>query len=177
MIFRNMFFVFCVAALLSACSEEAAEATTVKVKSTEATQQGPAFKLQGIDGKSHQLSDHQGKWVVVNYWATWCPPCLEEIPELVDFHERHKDTDAVVLGVNYEDKGITELSAFADEYLISYPILLGEPGSGKNIGTIPGLPTTYVISPTGEMVARQVGPLTAQMLEDFIAEHNKLATN
>ncbi|MDH5184437.1 MAG: TlpA family protein disulfide reductase [Gammaproteobacteria bacterium] len=172
MIVRNSFFALCVAFLVSACGEEVAEA-----KAAEGAQQGAVLSLQGIDGKLHQLSDYRGKWVVVNYWATWCPPCLEEIPELVDFHERHKNTDAVVLGVNYEDKAVAELTDFSDEYLISYPILLGEPGSGKNIGPIPGLPTTYVISPTGEIVARQVGPLTAQMLEDFIAEQQKLTSN
>jgi len=169
---RNSFYVLCAALILSACGDE-----SVAAKPVESVQQGPAFSLQGIDGKLHQLSDYRGKWVVVNYWATWCPPCLEEIPELVDFHERHKDTDAVVLGVNYEDKGVAELTDFSNEYLISYPVLLGEPGSGKNIGTIPGLPTTYVISPKGEMLARQVGPLTAQMLEDFIAEQQKSAAN
>lgn len=170
MILRNSVFALCVVVLLSACGDEPAAAEAI-----EPARQGPDFNLQGIDGKSHRLSDYQGKWVVVNYWATWCPPCLEEIPELVDFHERHKDTDAVVLGVNYEDKAVAELTDFSNEYMISYPVLLGEPGSGKNIGTIPGLPTTYVISPSGEVMARQVGPLTAQMLDEFIDEQNKSA--
>ena len=128
------------------------------------------FSLKGIDGKQYSLSDYRGKWVVVNYWATWCPPCLDEIPELMDFHERHKDSDGVVLGVNYEEKSQKELLAFANKYMISYPVLLGEVGSGKNIGPIPGLPTTYVISPSGEIMARQVGPLTAKMLDEFIQQ-------
>jgi thiol-disulfide isomerase/thioredoxin len=135
--------------------------------------QAADFSLQGIDGKQYRLSDYRGKWVVVNYWATWCPPCREEIPELIGFHDQHKDKDAVVLGVNYEDKSADALKAFVDDYLISYPVLLGEVGSGKNVGPIPGLPTTYVISPTGEVVARQVGPLTAEMLDDFLAKQAK----
>jgi thiol-disulfide isomerase/thioredoxin len=137
------------------------------------TVQAADFSLQGVDGKHYQLSDYRGKWVVVNYWATWCPPCLEEIPELIGFHDKHKDKDAVVLGVNYEDKSAAVLKAFVDDNLISYPVLLGEVGSGKNVGPIPGLPTTYVISPTGEVVARQVGPLTAEMLDDFLSQQAK----
>ncbi|MBD3671171.1 MAG: TlpA family protein disulfide reductase [Gammaproteobacteria bacterium] len=135
--------------------------------------QAADFSLKGIDGQQYKLSDYRGKWVVVNYWATWCPPCLEEIPELVHFHDKHKDKTAVVLGVNYEDKPVEVLQGFAEDYLISYPVLLGEVGSDENVGPIPGLPTTYVVSPEGEVVARQVGPLTAKMLEDFLAEQAK----
>ncbi len=126
------------------------------------------FTLWDIHGDSHKLSDYRGKWVVVNYWATWCPPCLDEIPELVDFHDRHKDKDAVVLGVNLEDIGARRLQEFSESFLISYPVLMGSPDPRSTLGPIPGLPTTYVVSPDGEVVARNVGPLTSKSLEDFI---------
>jgi len=138
------------------------------LQSTTATAEPTNFTLPDIGGKSHNLSDYRGKWVVVNYWATWCPPCLSEIPELVDFHEDHKDKDAVVLGVNFEDIGVSGLKRFTEEYFINYPILRTKPGPSSALGVIPGLPTTYLVSPKGEVIARQVGPVTAKLIEDFI---------
>ena len=114
------------------------------------------------------LSDYRGKWVIVNYWATWCPPCQEEIPDLVDFHERHKDKDAVVIGINTEDIGLEQLTSFVDSFLISYPILRSEPVMNTPLGPIPGLPTTYIIAPDGAPVARQVGPVTGEQLDKYI---------
>jgi len=127
----------------------------------------PDFVLQDLKGDTHRLSDYAGKWVVVNYWATWCPPCLEEIPELVHFHESHKEKGAVVLGVNYESVERERLLAFVEEYLITYPVLLTEPDA-ETIGPIPGLPTTYLIDPKGRVVARKSGAVTAHDIEQFI---------
>ena len=128
------------------------------------------FTLPDMENQQHKLSDYRGKWVVVNYWATWCPPCLTEIPELVDFHEDHKDKDAVVLGVNFEDIGLEGLKRFSEEYFMNYPVLRSKPGASSELGVIPGLPTTYLVSPQGEIVARQVGPVTSKSIAEYIKE-------
>jgi len=130
------------------------------------------FSIKGIDGKTYKLSDYRGKWVVVNYWASWCPPCLEEIPDLAEFHDKHKDKDAVVLGINTEDLELKALADFSESYLISYPVLRGssDPYAEYNIGPIPAMPTTYIVSPEGKVLARNVGPLTGKMIEDFMAK-------
>lgn len=131
------------------------------------------FSLPDIEGKVRTLSEFRGKWVVVNYWATWCPPCLEEIPDLVSFHDRHQDTDAVVIGINFEDIPQDQLRAFVDDYFITYPVLrngdMAPPTERLDVG---GLPTTYIISPEGVPVARQVGTVTAGALEKFIEKEN-----
>jgi thiol-disulfide isomerase/thioredoxin len=131
------------------------------------------YSLPDLSGEQHSLEQYRGKWVVVNYWATWCPPCLDEIPDLVDFHERHKDSDAVVVGVNFEDIGRERLAQFVDSYLMSYPVLRSEPLPTTPLGPIPGLPTTYLIDPEGNKVARQVGPLTGEQLEAYIERKKK----
>ncbi|VAW91488.1 hypothetical protein MNBD_GAMMA22-2747 [hydrothermal vent metagenome] len=134
------------------------------------------FRLDDINGKSHNLSDYKGKWVIVNYWATWCPPCLDEIPELIDFHEAHKDKDAVVLGLNYEDVDPKYLKEFVDQYFISYPVLHADPGQADYWGPVNGLPTTIIISPSGDMVSRQVGRVNAAFLENAIKGNAKHAS-
>ena len=133
------------------------------------------YSLPDLHGKTHSLADYRGKWVIVNYWATWCPPCQEEIPDLVEFHDRHKDGDAVVIGINFEDIGEEQLSSFVESFLISYPILRSEPLAETPLGTIPGLPTTFIIAPDGSPVARQVGPVTGKQLDDYIARKKKEA--
>jgi thiol-disulfide isomerase/thioredoxin len=125
------------------------------------------FTLPDLKGAPHKLSDYRGKWVVVNYWATWCPPCLEEIPDLVDFHHKHQD--AVVLGVNFEDIPTEQIEDFVDSMDITYPVLREEPGPSSELGVIPGLPTSFVIDPEGNLAARNVGPLTGEAIEKFIA--------
>jgi thiol-disulfide isomerase/thioredoxin len=131
------------------------------------------FTLPDVDGKQVKLSDFRGKWVVVNYWATWCPPCLTEIPELIAFHEDHKDKDAIVLGVDIEDVTLAELKQFVDEYFINYPIVRMKPAPRSELGLITGLPTSFLISPAGEVIAQQTGPVTAKLIEKFIATQNK----
>ena len=134
-----------------------------------ASSQAGDTRFSDIHGTEMQISDFQGKWVVVNYWATWCPPCLEELPELEHFHHTHKDDTAVVLGFNTEELSHAELASFADNYMLSFPII----PAGQdlpNFGSIPGLPTTFLIDPDGNTVARQVGRVTAAMIEGFIAK-------
>ncbi|HEB59740.1 MAG TPA: TlpA family protein disulfide reductase [Gammaproteobacteria bacterium] len=152
----------CCLFLLLACFAFTATSATVVAEPVD-------FELEDINGVKHRLSDYRGKWVVVNYWATWCPPCLDEIPELVDFHEERKDKDAVVLGISFEEVGVKKLRQFTEEYFINYPILRSTPGPSGELGEIPGLPTTYLISPDGEIAARQVGSVTAKLIADFIA--------
>lgn len=127
------------------------------------------FALPDMEGKQRHLSDYRGKWVLVNYWATWCPPCRKELPELESFHSASEGA-AVVLGVNMEDIDLQRLKDFVDEQFLSFPILLAgaHPAPDQRVGPVNGLPTSYLVSPEGKVVARQTGSVTAEAIRKFI---------
>jgi len=140
----------------------------------------PDVWLEGLDDKRYNLNQYigKGKWTVLNFWGTRCPPCLEEMPELVHFHDDHKDSNAIVVGVAIDFPSFgyarkNEVIAFVDDYLIDYPILLSDASIAEKIGAgmLRGLPTTYLYTPDGELAAMQVGGITRSILETFINKY------
>lgn len=132
------------------------------------------FSMDDLDGELHQLTAYRGRWVVVNYWATWCPPCVEEIPELVAFQAANPQHQ--VLGINFEDIDPEAVRAFATEHGINYPVLPTGP-QPPAFTRLRGLPTTQIVNPAGKLVADHVGTVTRQMLEDFIREEEAAAAS
>jgi thiol-disulfide isomerase/thioredoxin len=125
-----------------------------------------AFTLTDASGKSYRLSDYRGKWVIVNFWATWCPPCLEEIPDLVSISESRKDVQ--VFGIAMEFRDARQVLQFADGMFVNYPIVLGDEKIAARIGRVSGLPTTFIYDPRGELATRHVGKLTRIQIERLI---------
>lgn len=126
------------------------------------------FVIKDTSGKEHQLSQYKGKWVVVNYWATWCPPCLEEVPELVTLYDERKDKDVMVLGVVFDYESIKDVMVYVDDMLMSYPIVLGDATITKQIGSAEVLPTTYIYNPKGQLVKTKRGLVTREYLETLM---------
>ncbi len=138
--------------------------------------------LYGTDNKEHKLSEYIGhaQWVVLNIWGTQCPPCREEVPELVRFHDENQDKDSIVvsIAIDFPSYGYAkkdEVIAFSDDYLIDFPILLSDSDVTEKLGLgrLEGLPTTYIFNPEGEVVGAQVGGITKKILEAFIEKQKR----
>jgi len=132
-----------------------------------------AFTVVDTKGKTHRLQDYKGKWVLVNFWATWCPPCLEEMPDLQKLHEKRKDMVVIGIAMEYQDPNYVK--SFAEDLLVTFPIVLGNQKIASQIGKIQGLPTTYLYSPQGTLAAQNVGALTHQAVERYIDQWNATA--
>ena len=126
------------------------------------------FSLEDTQGKTHRLADYCGKWVLVNFWATWCPPCLSEIPELTSLHNAHKDNDLVVIGIAMDSGSSKKVANFAKAHGISYPVVLGNRKIAAQIGELEVLPTSYLYAPNGEQVSYQTGEVTRESVETYI---------
>lgn len=137
--------------------------------SVATVQAEPPFALTDINSVKHRLADYRGKWLLVNYWATWCPPCLEEVPDLVNLYDQRRDKDLMVLGVVFEFQNIQEVEKFADDMLMSYPIVPGNERIVREIGSAAVLPTTYIFNPQGGLVKIKRGLITRQYIEELIA--------
>lgn len=126
-----------------------------------------AFELTDTTGKPQRLADAKGQWVVVNFWATWCAPCIKEIPDLAAFAKEAGSKARVVgIALDWDDKA--KVSAFAKKTGHSYPLVLGDDKSEKAFGKVKGLPTTIVYDPQGKIAYQKTGTVTKELLHRVI---------
>lgn len=123
----------------------------------------PALKVTTLDGQPFDLAAQRGHWVIVNFWATWCVPCIKEMPDISRFVAAHADVRAI--GLAYEDSEKADIQAFLAKHPVVYPIAqVTLDDAPKDFDEPRGLPTTYLIAPDGRVAKRFVGPVTGQSL-------------
>ncbi len=129
----------------------------------------PNFSAQTVDGKTVSLADHRGEVVMLNFWATWCPPCKAEMPVLQNAYERHKDDGFTIIGVNNMEK-LSTVQRFVQSARLSFPIAMDEHGVVQRTFGIMGYPTSIFVGPNGKIYATHSGALRADQLEQYIAQ-------
>ena len=137
-------------------------------KATTPDAKFPSLQVKTLDGKAFDLAAQRGKWTIVNFWATWCGPCLKEMPELSALGAMREHI--VVVGLAYEDTTEDALRTFLLKHPVVYPMALVDVyNPPADFDTPRGLPFTYLIGPDGAVVKKYTGPVSARMLEEDIA--------
>ncbi|HEY4552614.1 MAG TPA: redoxin domain-containing protein [Bacillaceae bacterium] len=134
--------------------------------------EAPDFELTTLDGEAAKLSDYRGKKVILNFWATWCPPCKAEMPHMQNFYEENKDQGIEILAVNLTniDKGSGAIKSFVDEYGLTFPIPLDEEGMIGAQYQAFTIPTSYIIDSNGIITKKIVGPMDEAMMSNLTKE-------
>jgi thiol-disulfide isomerase/thioredoxin len=132
------------------------------------------FTLPDLDGKKQSLHQWRGKVIILNFWASWCPPCREEIPLFTALQKKHPDGDLQVIGVAIDNK--TSVMVFRQFVNMNYPVLIGDDDDALNLvaqygNRMGSLPYTVIIDRSGAIVARKLGILTQIELESLIEPH------
>ncbi|MDQ3005314.1 MAG: TlpA family protein disulfide reductase [Chloroflexota bacterium] len=134
--------------------------------------QAPDFTLAALDGTQVRLSQFRGQPVVINFWATWCRPCREEMPELVRSYESHKAEGFIILALNLTfSDSLPDVQAFVNEFNINFPVLLDKDGAiAERLYRIPGVPTSVFINQDGTLERIQVGIMTPRQIDQYVRE-------
>jgi thiol-disulfide isomerase/thioredoxin len=128
----------------------------------------PDFTLQSLDGRTMHLSDFRGKAVLLNFWATWCGPCKIEMPWFVELQNQYASQGFQIVGVAMDDASKEDISKFAKDMGVNYPILIGKESVGDEYGGVPALPESFLIGRDGKIVDKILGLRGKAEIEDAI---------
>jgi len=127
----------------------------------------PAFTLEDINGRPLSLTDYQGKVVLLDFWATWCAPCLEEIPHFVEMQQKYGPQGMQVIGISMDDNA-KPVQAFYQQQKMNYPVAIGDAKLAERYGGVLGLPVTFVIDREGRIAKKFVGATDTKVIEQEV---------
>ena len=143
--------------VLFALNQEEFFRKAIELKSLAVGRPVPNFVFPGLDGKIVSLNDHRGKVVLVNIWATWCRPCVDEMPSMQKLYQEFKDEDFEILAVSIDTLGAKVVTPFMQKYQLTFPVLLDPQGTIKASYGATGIPESFIIDRQGLLVKKVIG--------------------
>lgn len=136
--------------------------------SPSATRLAPDFTLPQLDGQDLRLSSYRGKAVLLDFWASWCAPCREETPHLIELQKKYGDRGLQIIGVSMDDSP-DPARTFYQQFQMNYPVVMGNANMGELYGGVLGLPIAFVINRDGRIYAKHIGATDPAVFEREIA--------
>ena len=140
----------------------------IAIKKEAARKRAPAFELQNSDGKTVQLSDYAGKVVLLDLWATWCTPCKNSIPWMIELADKYREAGLAVVGVSMDEDGWPVIKPFMDKMKITYPVLQGNKRIGYLYGDVDSLPLAFFLDRSQRVAAIHLGAASRKDFEKTI---------
>jgi cytochrome c biogenesis protein CcmG/thiol:disulfide interchange protein DsbE len=156
--------------LLAGCSSSPTLVRAASLKPDKERHVAPDFALKDADGKTVHLSEYRGKAVLLDFWATWCPPCKLEIPWLIDLERKNKDRGFEVLGVSMDEEGWEVVKPFMKEVGMNYRVVIGNDSTAEMYGGVESLPTTFMIDREGKIASIHIGLTSRKEFENDVAQ-------
>ncbi|HXA15041.1 MAG TPA: TlpA disulfide reductase family protein [Opitutaceae bacterium] len=138
---------------------------------TVAPTPAPGWELKDVEGKPVNFSQFKGKVVVLDFWATWCPPCRSEIPGYVKLQEKYKDQGLVIIGVSLDQEGPAVVKKFMADLHVNYQIVMGDDTVVQALGGVDAIPTTFIIDRDGKIRDKKIGAMETGEYEKVIQHY------
>ncbi|MGO9093439.1 MAG: TlpA disulfide reductase family protein [bacterium] len=154
----SLILILLVALVFTSEGEEGDLFSKIRIDPIKGDKKAPDFSLRDLNGNKVEMKQLKGKIILLNFWATWCGPCKEEMPSLEVLHQRFKERDFVLLSISVDYERLERVQEFINKHHYTFPVLLDPQGETLDLFEVKGVPTTFLIDKTGRMVGKATGP-------------------